>query len=101
AFNPNYDVGNTAIGRGSVGSSSERLKINARSVTNFTLPATLSYEAAKDRNAGFFTYLFKQCYGTGDRSLYLDLNIDLGFTLISWTRKAPMIRTSATFMCPT
>ncbi|KAI8849535.1 hypothetical protein BC829DRAFT_416772 [Chytridium lagenaria] len=100
AFNPNYDSGNTPIGKGSVGSSSDRLKINSRSVTTFTLPAVLSYDSEKDKNGAYFTYILKQCFGIGDRMLGLDLHIDLGFTIISWTRKAPMIKSSANFKCP-
>ncbi|KAJ3111449.1 hypothetical protein HDU96_005682 [Phlyctochytrium bullatum] len=99
-YNSAYDNGRTPIVRGSVGSAQERLKINARSTTNFTLPTVLTYSASKDPTLSFFNYVVDRCVlGNNGKVVDLDLDIDLGFTLIAWTRKAPNVRLQDKLRC--
>ncbi|KAJ3105450.1 hypothetical protein HDU97_008066 [Phlyctochytrium planicorne] len=99
-YNALYDNAKTPVAIGNIGNSTDRLKINHKSVTNFTLPTVLSYDINKDKERSFFNYVLKQCFGGGDKTLTLDLDIDLGFTMIAWTKKAPNVASTVKFKCP-
>ncbi|KAJ3138801.1 hypothetical protein HK101_003693 [Irineochytrium annulatum] len=98
-----YGEGNVPIATGSVGNYSDKVWVYNHNKNNISIPTNITYNIANDTSLSFLRYLDTQCStpkNGGDRSIALNLTVDLHFTMLAFTKQVPTIHTSVNFDCP-
>ncbi|KAJ3408502.1 hypothetical protein HDV05_004961 [Chytridiales sp. JEL 0842] len=101
-----YDNGQTPIGTAVVGQLQSTSTIGARSTAEVPVPFSLTYDAAKDSNREFISFVLARCaaaaFGSKEATakLAFDVEVNLTYRVLGGNFNAPTFQNNYEFVCP-